>query len=158
MLKSCTAPAGQATSNLLVAPENFASPNTSFTFDIEAAGAALDAAGWTGSPRAKDGVEMKVIYQTTINPLRQKTQEIVKAGWEDMGIPTELKSIDAGVYFSSDAGNPDTASHFYADFEMYTNGPSSPYPIAYMSSWKSNDPAVDLAQKSNQWAGTNTTR
>jgi len=151
-------PSGEATANLLVAPENFASPNTSFTFDLEAASAMLDEAGWTGSPRAKDGVEMTVIYQTTINPLRQKTQEIVKAGWEEMGVTTELKSIDAGVYFSSDAGNPDTASHFYADFEMYTNGPSSPYPIAYMSSWKSSDPAVDISQKSNSWAGTNTTR
>jgi peptide/nickel transport system substrate-binding protein len=151
-------PSGQATANLLVAPENFASPNTTFTFDVEAASAMLEEAGWTGNPRTKDGVEMRALYQTTINPLRQKTQEIVKQGWEAMGVPTELKSIDAGVYFSSDAGNPDTASHFYADYEMYTNGPSSPYPIAYMSSWKSNDPAVDISQKSNSWAGTNTTR
>lgn len=151
-------PAGQATANLLVAPENFASPNTSYTFDPEAAAAMLEAEGYTGSPREKDGVRMSVVYQTTINPLRQKTQEIVKAGWEQMGIEVELKSIDAGVYFSSDAGNPDTASHFYADFEMYTNGPSSPYPISYMASWKSTDPAVDIAQKSNAWAGTNTTR
>ena len=111
-----------------------------------------------GSPREKDGVEMSVIYQTTINPLRQKTQEIIKPGWEEMGVAIELKSIDAGVYFSSDAGNPDTACHFYADFEMFTNGPSSPYPIAYMAGWKSIDPAVDLSQKSNAWSGTNTTR
>lgn len=147
--------AGQATPNLLVSPETFVSPNTSFTFDPAAGAALLEEAGWTGSPRSKDGVSMSVVYQTTINPVRQKTQEIVKAGWEEMGIPTELKSIDAGVYFSSDAGNPDTAAHFYADFEMFTNGPSSPYPIAYMSGWKSTDPAIDLAQKSNAWSGGN---
>ena len=64
-------------------------------------------------------------------------------------------SIDAAVYFSSDAGNPDTASHLYADIEMYTNGPASPYPIDYMTGWKSTDPAVDIAQKSNSWAGSN---
>jgi len=151
-------PAGEATSNVLVAPENFASPNTTYTFDIEAAAAMLEEAGWTGTPRAKDGVELKGIYQTTINPLRQKTQEIVKAGWEEMGALIELKSIDAGVYFSSDAGNPDTAAHFYSDFEMFTTGPSSPYPIAFMPLWKSNDPAVDIAQKSNEWAGGNYSR
>ena len=134
------------------------SPNTTWEFNLDKANQMLDEAGWTGSPRTKDGVEMSVLYQTTINPLRQKTQEIVKQGWEAMGVPTELKSIDAGVYFSSDAGNPDTASHFYADFEMFTNSPSVPYPISYMASWKSTDPATDLAQKSNQWAGGNVER
>ena len=117
----------------------------------------LEAAGWTGSPRAKDGVEMKILYQTSTNPVRQKTQEIIKQAFESIGIPTEIKAIDAAVYFSSDAGNPDTASHFYADLEMYTNGPSSPYPISYMTSWISIDPAVDISQQSNAWAGTNET-
>ena len=44
----------------------------------------------------------------------------------DGRIKVELKSIDAGVYFSSDAGNPDTAAHFYADFEMFTDWPVQP--------------------------------
>ena len=148
-------PAGKATPNILVAPEKFASQNTSFEFNLDKAKQTLDAAGWTGSPRAKGGVPIKILYQTTINPLRQKTQEIIKQGWESIGVPTELKSIDAGVYFSSDAGNPDTAAHLYADIEMYTSGPSSPYPIDYMTNWKSVNPAVDIAQKSNQWAGGN---
>jgi peptide/nickel transport system substrate-binding protein len=150
--------AGEATSNLLTAPSAVASPNTSFTYDVDGAIAMLEEAGWTGSPRSKDGVEMQVLFQTSINPVRQKTQEIVKQSWEEMGATVELKSIDAGVYFSSDAGNPDTASHFYADFEMYTNGPTTPFPLPYMLSWRSADPAVDLAQQSNAWAGTNATR
>jgi peptide/nickel transport system substrate-binding protein len=150
--------AGQATPNLLVSPDAFVSPNNTFVFDTAAAAAALDAAGWTGSPRAKDGVEMRVLYQTTINPVRQKTQEIVKQAMESIGIPTEIKSIDAGVFFASDAGNPDTAAHFYADWEMYTNGPASPYPIAYMAGWKSDEPDKDLAQKANDWSGSNYNR
>jgi len=151
-------PAGKATSNLLVAPEKFASKNTSYKFDTDAGAKMLEDAGWTGSPRAKGDVKMKVLYQTTVNPLRQKTQEIVKQGWEAMGISVELKSIDASVYFDSAPGNPDTASHFYADFEMYTSGPASPYPISYMTAWLSAKPETDLAQKSNNWAGANTTR
>lgn len=153
-------PAGVVATNLLVSPAAFASPNTSHTFDIEGAKALLDEAGWVldGGVRKKDGKEMRVLYQTTINPVRQKHQEVVKAAWEEMGVPTELKSIDAGVYFSSDAGNPDTAAHFYADFEMFTNGPSNPYPIDYMLSWRSSDPAIDIAQKANSWSGSNYTR
>ncbi|HBY46881.1 MAG TPA: peptide ABC transporter substrate-binding protein, partial [Chloroflexi bacterium] len=84
-------PAGKATPNILVAPEKFASQNTSFEFNLDKAKQTLDAAGWTGSPRAKGGVPIKILYQTTINPLRQKTQEIIKQGWESIGVPTELK-------------------------------------------------------------------
>ena len=153
-------PAGQATANLLVGPENLVSTNTTFEYNPEQGASLLDEAGWTldGNVRAKDGVEMRVVYQTTINPLRQKTQEIVKQGWEQMGIPTELKSVDAAVFFSSDAGNPDTLSHFYADFQMFTNSPSVPYPIAYMASWKSNEPETDIAQQANNWSGSNSNR
>lgn len=148
-------PTGSAASNVLVAPAAFASPNTSYEFNLETAAQMLEDAGWTGSPRSKDGVEMSILYQTSTNPVRQKTQEIIKQAIESIGIPLEIKAIDAAVYFSSDAGNPDTASHFYADWEMFTNGPSSTFPISYMASYISIDPAVDIAQQSNAWAGGN---
>ncbi|RIK37221.1 MAG: peptide ABC transporter substrate-binding protein [Chloroflexi bacterium] len=153
-------PTGEPTANILVAPPKFASTNLTYTFDTDAANALLDSAGWVrdGDVRKKDGVEMSILYQTSINPVRQKTQELNKQNFEAIGIKTELKSIDAGVYFSSDAGNPDTASHFYADLEMFTNGPTSPYPTNYMLAWRSSDPAIDLAQKSNDWSGTNYNR
>jgi peptide/nickel transport system substrate-binding protein len=118
--------AGSPTANTLVAPTKFESPNNPVEFDLDGAEAMLEEAGWTGSPRAKDGVE--------------------------------LKSIDASVYFSSDAGNPDTVSHFYQDVTMFTNGPVSPYPLDYMSGFKSNEPDTDIAQQSNQWSGANYNR
>ncbi|MEX2314364.1 MAG: peptide ABC transporter substrate-binding protein, partial [Thermomicrobiales bacterium] len=130
-------PTGAPSTNVLTAPDSMVSPNTATTFDTDEAAAMLEAAGWTGSPRAKDGVEMSILYQTSTNTVRQKTQEIIKQAFEEIGVPVEIKGIDAGVYFSSDAGNPDTLSHFYADFEMYTNGPSSPYPIDYMKNYTS---------------------
>lgn len=148
-------PTGSATTNILVAPAAFASPNTTAEFNLETAAQMLEDAGWTGSPRSKDGVEMSILYQTSTNPVRQKTQEIIKQAVESIGIPLEIKAIDAAVYFSSDAGNPDTASHFYADWEMYTNGPASTFPISYMAAYISIDPDVDIAQKSNNWAGSN---
>jgi peptide/nickel transport system substrate-binding protein len=122
--------------------------------DIEGAKKLLDEAGWTvGSDgiRAKDGVQMKILYVTTVNPLRQKEQALVKAAWDQLGVSTELKSVDAGVFFSSDAGNPDTAAHFYADVEMFTNNYEQPDPTNYLCSWSTSE----IAQKSTEWRGNN---
>jgi peptide/nickel transport system substrate-binding protein len=96
----------------------------------------------------------RLLYSTSVNSVRQKTQEIVKSDLEQLGFTVELKSVDSGVFFSSDAGNPDTYGHFYADIEMYTNGPSSPYPISWAERYRSDD----IAQKANNWSGTNITR
>jgi peptide/nickel transport system substrate-binding protein len=152
---------GSPTANTLVGPERFVSPNTSYEFNIEAAAEMLDEAGWVqeGSGlRAKDGVELSMLYQTSTNTVRQKNQEIIKQACESIGWAVEIKAIDAGVYFSSDAGNPDTWAHFYADIEMFTNGPSTPYPISYMANYKSDQPEIDIAQESNSWAGPNAYR
>ena len=48
--------AGDPTANLLTSPTNMASTNTSYKFDVDAANAMLDAAGWakeamTSAPR-----------------------------------------------------------------------------------------------------------
>jgi peptide/nickel transport system substrate-binding protein len=153
--------AGSPTANTLVSPERFVSTNTSYVFDTEAAAAMLEEAGWTwdgSGVRSKDGVEMRMLYQTSTNPVRQKTQEIIKQALENMGLVVEIKAIDAGVYFSSDAGNPDTWAHFYADWEMFTNSPSTPYPISYMANYKSDEPEIDIAQKANDWSGPNAYR
>lgn len=148
---------GTSSSNVLNGPTRFVSPNTSFEFNPETAAAMLDEAGWVveDGQRTKDGVKMEILYQTSTNPVRQKTQEIIKQAMEGIGIPVEIKAIDAAVYFSSDAGNPDTSAHFYADWEMFTNSTTVPYPIAYMANYKSVDPAIDVAQKANTWSGGN---
>ena len=151
-------PTGTATCNIVTAPESVNSKNTDTAdvcqLNLDKANTLLDQAGWTkGSDgiRQKDGVKMKVLYQTTVNPLRQKEQDIVKSAWEKLGVQVELKSVDAGVFFSSDAGNPDTASHFYTDVEMYTNGSQGPDQTNYLATWTT----AQIAQQSNQWHGNN---
>ncbi len=153
-------PTGEATSNWLVAPDAFVSPNTTYEFNVDRAAEILDEAGWTlvDGQRQKDGVPIQILYQTSVNSVRQRTQEIIKQACESIGIPIEIKAIEASVYFSSDAGNPDTLSHFYADWEMYTNNPSTPYPIAYAEEGLSANPETDLAQQSNNWAASNSMR
>jgi len=149
--------AGQPTSNFIDSPKRFQSANTRWEFNLEKATQWLDQAGWTrGSDgfRVKDGHRMKLVYQTAGNPVRQKTQAIVKKAFEQLGIEVELKAVNAGVYFSSDPANPDTYAHFYADIQMYSFSPGSPDPQAHLNrfvSWQ-------IAQKVNNWSGRNVVR
>ncbi len=149
---------GQPTANYLNAPSRFRSPNTRWEFNVDKANAVLDQAGWKRGAdgiRAKDGKRLKMLYQTSINPVRQKTQAIVKQAAAKAGIDMELKSIVASVYFGSDPGNPDTSSKFWADLQMYAfNMTAGPEPQRFM------DPFVswEIASKDNKWAGRNNTR
>ncbi|PZV10063.1 MAG: peptide ABC transporter substrate-binding protein, partial [Leptolyngbya sp.] len=151
-------PTGQATTNFLVAPGPFASGNTSFDYDPEAAAVLLEEAGWVDSnnngTRDKDGQEMQVLFQTSVNPVRQKTQEIVKQSLEQVGIGVELKSIDASVYFSSDPANRETLDRFSADLQMFATGNTNPDPGAYMKTYTCDE----ITQKANNWSKSNYAR
>ena len=152
---------GDPTANVLTTPTRFRSKNTKMVLDIAKANQLLDEAGWQRGPdgiRSKGGVKMQVTYQTSVNTLRQKEQEVVKAGWAKIGVAVTLKSVDAGVFFSSSPGNNDTLSHFYTDVQMYTATFGSPFPASYMNRFYSGDPAKDIAQKENNWSGRNVGR
>jgi peptide/nickel transport system substrate-binding protein len=145
---------GVPTCNMLTAPPALVSPSTAgfdaCQHDPDRANQLLDQAGWARGAdgvREKNGVRLHLLFQTTINPIRQKTQDIVKQNWEQIGVETEVKSVDAGVFFSSDAGNPDTAGHFYADVEMLTNASDQPEPTNWFHDWTTDA----IAQKSNGW-------
>jgi len=123
--------AGRTTANFFNGLPQFASKNTSWEFNIEKAAKLLDEAGWKPSAdgiREKDGKKLKLLFQTTINGPRQKTQTIVKQACQKAGIDVELKSILASVFASSDVANPDTMNKFYADIEMLTFSGSPPDP------------------------------
>jgi peptide/nickel transport system substrate-binding protein len=148
---------GFATANFLNAPERFRSKATKWEFNVDKASQILDAAGWKrGSDgiREKGGVKLKLVYQTSINALRQKTQQVVKQIATKAGIDMEIKSVTASVYFSSDAANVDTYTHFYTDIQMYTTTMTQPDPEQFMlqfTSW-------EAATKDNKWQGRNITR
>ena len=149
--------AGEPGINLLYDPPQYNSKNNTAEFNLDKAAALLEEAGYKKGAdgyRAKGDVKLSVLYQTTVNSVRQKTQQIVKDTWEKLGVKTELKSIDSAVYFSSDAGNPDTAAHFYADIEMYTSSNTSPDPQSYMGNWLGSN----ADQKANQWSLGNRSR
>ncbi len=146
--------------NILSGIGSIESPNTTFEFNLEKAAALLDEAGWVldGDTRKKDGVEMKISYSTSINAVRQKTQAVNKQNWESIGIAVNLKQVDAGIFFDSAAGNEQNAQHFYADLLMYTNGPTSTFPLNYMQSWYAGPNGESISQKANNWSGINESR
>jgi peptide/nickel transport system substrate-binding protein len=149
--------AGQATANFLNAPARFRSPNTRWEYSVDRASQTLDAAGWkrgADGVRSRDGKRLKLVFQTSINATRQKTQAIVKQAAARAGIDVELKSVVASVFFSSDPANPDTTSHFYADLQMYAVLMGRPDPQRFMEQFTS----WQIAQKDNKWALSNNTR
>ncbi|MDQ3693348.1 MAG: peptide ABC transporter substrate-binding protein [Chloroflexota bacterium] len=145
------------TANVLNGIPAMASPNTEWAFDLEAAAQALEDAGWvmTGDVRAKDGVELRMNYATSINEVRQKTQQVLKSAFEQIGFRVQLLQIDSGIYFDGSAGNEQNIGHFYYDMAMWTNNATSPFPVAFFTSWYAGPDGENIAQASNQWSGQN---
>ncbi len=151
---------GQATCNVLPAPEAYASTANDgcLVQDIEGANALLDEAGIVDSDgdgiREYEGTPMRVLFQTSTNAVRQDTQALIKQWWAEIGIDAELRNIDASVFFGGDPASPDTFQKFYADVEMYTNNFAGVDPQAYMANWLCSDiPGPDT-----QWQGANIQR
>jgi len=146
--------AGVATPNFLNNPARLNSPNIKDEFSIERANAVLDAAGWKRGGdgiRAKDGRKLKLLFQTSINSVRQKVQNIYKQSCAKAGIEVELKGVTAAVFFSSDLANPDTYGKFLADLQMYAVAGRPPDPAVFMQwfvSWQATG-------KANKWQGVN---
>ena len=148
---------GIATGNFVNNPARFVSKNTQWELNVEKANQLLDQSGWkrgSDGVREKDGKKLKLVFQTSTNAPRQKTQAIVKQACQKAGIEVELKSIGASVYFSSDVGNPDTNRKFYCDVQMYTTTMGAPDPEAFMRQFVS----WEVASKDNKWQGRNIAR
>ena len=148
---------GPATANFLNNPPRFVSPNMRWEFSIQKANDILDRAGWARGRdgiRAKDGVRLKFVYQTSVNAPRQRTQAVYKQAAQRAGIDLELKSVTASVFFSSDVANPDTYTKFYADMQMYTTTMPQADPERFMNQYVS----WEISSKANNWQGRNIVR
>ena len=104
--------------------------------------------------REKDGVPLRVLYQTSTNAVRQDFQALIKEWWGQIGIEAELRNLDASVFFGGDPGSPDTFQKFYADVEMYANTFNGTDPQAYQGNL-----LCDKAPRpETQWQGENISR
>jgi peptide/nickel transport system substrate-binding protein len=144
---------------VLPAPAVYASTANDWckTQDVAAANKLLDDAGWVrGSDgvRAKDGVRLSILYQTSTNSVRQATQALIKQMWQAIGVETELRNISASVFFGGDQSTPDTFQKFFADIEMYTNNFDGTDPEKYMARWTCRE----IPGPEKQWVGSNMPR
>ena len=150
---------GLPSCNVLPAPEIYASKanDSCLVQDIELANKLLDDAGWARSAdgiREKDGVRLSILYQTSTNAVRQDFQALIKQWWAEIGVETELRNLNASVFFGGDPGSPDTFQKLFADVEMYANNFDGTDPEGYMNSWRcGNEPRPDTG-----WQGVNMPR
>ena len=150
--------AGGVTCDLVPAPDLYAAKNDyCMTQDIAGANALLDSAGWKKGGdgiRAKDGVKLSILYQTSTNAVRQDFQSLIKEWWSQIGVETELRNLNASVFFGGDPASPDTFQKFYADVEMYANTFDGTDPQTYLSMYRcGNEPKPE-----SQWQGENINR
>jgi len=145
--------AGVASVNILNNPARYNSRNLKTEFNIDKANAVLDAAGWkrgADGVREKGGRKLRLVYQSSINALRQKVQAIFKQACGKAGIDIEIKGITAAVFFSSDVSNPDTIGKFWADLQMYAFS-RGPDPARFMQNFVS----WEMSAKANKWLAMN---
>ena len=150
--------AGRVSCDLVPAPDLYAANNDyCMKQDIAGANALLDSAGWAKGGdgiRAKDGVRLSILYQTSTNAVRQDFQALIKQWWGEIGVETELRNLNASVFFGGDPGSPDTFQKFYADVEMYANTFDGTDPQAYLAAYRcGNEPKPE-----SQWQGENINR
>lgn len=149
---------GRPTCNLVPAPEPWASDNTAcLKQDVAAAQKALDDAGWLPGAdgiRQKHGRRLHLLFQSSVNAVRQDFQALIKQWWQDIGIETELKTVDPAVFFGGDAGSPDTFQKFHADVEMFANNFEGANPEPYLA----RQTCDKVPGPDNQWQGENVSR
>ena len=150
--------AGQRTNQLLPYPNEYTNSGLFHVYSPESANELLDRAGWVDSNnngiRDKDGVEMRMSFQTPINPVRQRTQTLIKEDLAEVGIDVNIRRVIPEDFFSADPKQTRSLNHFYADMQEYNAGSDTPDPAIYMSWWLCDE----IASAENQWQKPNNAR
>ncbi|MDO5705039.1 MAG: peptide ABC transporter substrate-binding protein [Paracoccus sp. (in: a-proteobacteria)] len=151
-------PTGNPTCTITPVPAAYDSPDkTCLTQDIAGAAALLDQAGWLPGPdgvRQKDGVRLSLLFQTSVNAVRQDVQALVKQWWSEIGVETELKTVEGSSFFGGDPGNPDSLARFMADVQMYTDAYYLPDPASFLNEFT----CASIPTPETQWQGSNSLR
>ena len=152
--------AGRPTCNVWPAPAAQASTNNDecLVQNMDLAKEILDDAGIVDSDgdgvREREGVPLRILFQTSTNSVRQATQELIKGWWAELGVETRLKHVNPSVFFGDDITSPDTVGKFYADVQMYANSGSSLDPESYLGSWVT----TEIGGAANSFLGSNVPR
>ncbi|MDA0672774.1 MAG: peptide ABC transporter substrate-binding protein [Cyanobacteria bacterium] len=150
---------GRPTQQLLLDPRYQAPAEViPYRYDPQRANDLLTAAGWVDTNdngiRDRDGVEMTVVFQTSVNPVRQKTQEIIQDNLRAVGMAVDIKRVRVDDFFSADPTQTNSINHFYADMQAYTTGTDHPDPTIYLGWWTCDQ----IATQANNWQKPNNAR
>ena len=153
--------AGEPTCNLIVGPPGYVSAanDDCLDQDIEGAVRLLDESGVLDTDgdgiREHGGVPLRVVFQTSTNDIRQRTQAMVRGWWKSIGIETELIDHDAAVFFGGDPATDGgrTLVRFFADVQMYTTGPGID-PQRHLFSRTCGE----IPERGGNWGGGNVAR
>ncbi len=143
----------------LVAPPQYLSKKVFYEYDPQKAKALLDEAGYVDADgdgfREKDGIKMKILFQSFVDAKTQVAQGIIKENLRAIGIDVEIKPTDSGIMFGDDTSNPDSIARFNADLMMFGTTSNNFDPTAFMDFWT----CKQIPQKANNWqAGNNNER
>ena len=97
---------------------------------------------------------LRLAVQTSINPVRQQAQQIVKSALDSIGFDVVLKNIDSSIFLGAVEGTTETRRQFYADLEEFAFSNKSPDPAVYMGGWTCGQ----IAQKADNWSLSNFAR
>ncbi len=154
-------PRGEKISNEIInGLPALASQKPAWEQNVEQANQLLDDAGWVrnGDFREKDGRQLAFTYTTTINSVRQKTQQVARQNLAEIGINVTLAQTDSAIFFDSAVGNDQNLRHMYHDANMYTQTLASPAPISQFEVWYAGEDRANIAQSANGWSGSNSQR
>ncbi|GAC1316696.1 MAG: peptide ABC transporter substrate-binding protein [Chloroflexota bacterium] len=149
---------GNATAYTMNENAQYVPPGLVWEYNLDKARQLLDEVGAQpggDGVRVLNGRRMAWLSTASINSVRQKEQENIKASLQQIGIGLEIKAVDAGAYFS--ALNADSFQQLKCDLAMETNG-ATVYPLQWYLRYLSVDPTKDIAQKENNWSGRNIMR
>jgi peptide/nickel transport system substrate-binding protein len=162
MVKSFYGEEQEVATNIVYGDDAVVSKNTVYEYDPEKAAQTLEDAGWTfadgANVRSKDGVELKLVFATSVNSVRQKIQSVVKANLEEIGFAVQIEQVDAAIYFDASEGTEQNIYHFYWDMNLYQSLPNNPRSMSYMENWYAGPDGSNIAQASNGWNGGNASR
>jgi peptide/nickel transport system substrate-binding protein len=150
---------GRLTTNNLVAPANFYSPNVFYEYNPEKARALLEEAGWIDQDndgiREKDGRKLKLVSKAALSTLLKQSQQIIQKNLRDIGIDVDVQLLDPGDFYSDPTTNASSVLRSVADIQEFDISTSSPDPAAYMAFWT----CAQIPQMENNWsAGLNVGR
>ncbi len=143
--------AAKPTCNVLLGiPLALQSTTNKCGYDVAKANQILDDAGWkkgADGVRAKNGVQLKMVFGTSVNSIREKIQQILKVSFAQAGITLDLKNADGGVFFGV-PDNPDAAQRMDGkDMIMFTSRAADPDAGDYLANYQSKF----IPQKANGW-------